>query len=387
MKMDWWEVERVDDVSMEMSGNGTISSGSNGVDDKGFGDGKVVRSKSKGRKLEWREVERVNDVLLEMSGNGTIWSGSNRVDDVIKGSPNSASVKCCGEGEDEEICVQNSDMQVDSVGRKRKRDCLSKMLQWMGNAAKDPKKPGIRFCLRVISGNPMEMKSCGSRFCLPERRCLSKCLCRRMLNKLLGSPWRYLTNLTGTSLVHLVCFVSQFDLKKHRMHPSMYDDHSPPTDRLRSNSRLLFDMSEYSPHQSSSSTSQGDTDGSYRASSDVQLNQRALRCDISFMKSICPDHHIRKRIPVSPYFQADVRQWTEKSTYESDDKWLRTCIWPLEKRQNKLLIERDPIGKGRQDSCGCQDHGSITCVRLHIAEKRIKLKLELGSAFYHWNFD
>ncbi|GAB2216177.1 hypothetical protein Droror1_Dr00023946 [Drosera rotundifolia] len=39
MKMDWCEVERVDNVSMEMSRNGTISSGSNGVDDKRWQNG------------------------------------------------------------------------------------------------------------------------------------------------------------------------------------------------------------------------------------------------------------------------------------------------------------------------------------------------------------
>ncbi|GAB2232164.1 hypothetical protein Drorol1_Dr00011191 [Drosera rotundifolia] len=361
MTMDWCEVERVDNVSMEMSGNGTISSGSNGVDDKGFGNGKVVRSKSKGRKLEWCEVERVTDVSLEMLGDGTISSGSNKVEDVVKGSPNSASVKCFGEGEDEEMCIGDSDMQ-DSAGLKRKRDCLLKMLQWMGNVAKDPRKPGIG-----LLPESYKWKSYGNEELWKQVLSARKGLFVKMssLPNAEQAAWK----------------------KKHRMYPSMYDDHSPPTDRLRSSSRLLFDMSEYSPHQSSSSTSLSDTDRSYQASSDVQFNQRALRCDISFMKSICPDHHIRKRIPVGPYFQVDGPQWTGNSTYENDDKWLGTRIWPLEKRQNKHLIERDPIGKGRQDSCGCQDRGSITCVRFHVAEKRIKLKLELASAFYHWNFD
>lgn len=88
-------------------------------------------------------------------------------------------------------------------------------------------------------------------------------------------------------------------------------------------------------------------------------------------------------IPLGPRHQADVPEWTGK-TYESDSKWLGTQIWPL-KTVNSRLLEREPIGKGRQDSCGCQVQGSIECVRFHISEKRSKLKLELGVAFYQWN--
>jgi len=44
-------------------------------------------------------------------------------------------------------------------------------------------------------------------------------------------------------------------------------------------------------------------------------------------------------------------------------------------------------GKGRQDSCSCQVQGSVEYVRFHIADKRAKLKLKLGAAFYQWNLD
>ncbi|KAF8033269.1 hypothetical protein BT93_D2007 [Corymbia citriodora subsp. variegata] len=71
---------------------------------------------------------------------------------------------------------------------------------------------------------------------------------------------------------------------------------------------------------------------------------------------------------------------------ESDSKWLGTKVWPLNETEKRTIIERDPIGKGRQDSCGCLLRGSSECVRFHIAEKRLKLKIELGSAFYRWNF-
>ena len=45
------------------------------------------------------------------------------------------------------------------------------------------------------------------------------------------------------------------------------------------------------------------------------------------------------------------------------------------------------LGKGRQDSCDCELPGSIECVRFHIAGKRLRAKLELGSAFYYWKLE
>jgi len=90
-------------------------------------------------------------------------------------------------------------------------------------------------------------------------------------------------------------------------------------------------------------------------------------------------------------YQAVVPDWRGTASVYSNDsddfKFLGTRIWPLEKKGNRLLIERDPICKGRQDSCGCQSPGSIECVRFHVREKRNRLKLELGPAFYSWRFD
>lgn len=83
---------------------------------------------------------------------------------------------------------------------------------------------------------------------------------------------------------------------------------------------------------------------------------------------------------------AEVPEWTGVVS-QSDSKWLGTCIWPLEHKRHIVLIETDPIGRGRPDLCGCRLPGSVECVRFHIAEKRMKLKLELGSVFYRWRFD
>ncbi|XP_074263338.1 AT-rich interactive domain-containing protein 1 [Silene latifolia] len=94
----------------------------------------------------------------------------------------------------------------------------------------------------------------------------------------------------------------------------------------------------------------------------------------------------QQRIPLGKAFQVQVPEWTGV-TINSDPKWLGSQTWPLEKTENLSLIERDPIGKGRRDNCGCQFPGSNECVKFHVSEKRLKIRYELGSAFYAWNFD
>ncbi|KEH21094.1 hypothetical protein MtrunA17_Chr8g0387161 [Medicago truncatula] len=83
--------------------------------------------------------------------------------------------------------------------------------------------------------------------------------------------------------------------------------------------------------------------------------------------------------------QAEVPQWTGV-VYESDSKWLGTQVWPV-KDDSKPTTETDLVGRGRRGKCSYNVQGSVDCVRLHIAANRTKLKLELGSAFYHWGFD
>lgn len=136
--------------------------------------------------------------------------------------------------------------------------------------------------------------------------------------------------------------------KIQKMHPSLYEDSTGPSYNLRE--RLRFDGS-----------------GSASDSSDEEDRPCAR---------------------VGSQFQAEVPEWIGLNT-ESDAKWLGPRVWPLSKEQSKsnLLIERDPIGKGRQDPCGCQNPDSVQCVRFHINTKREKLKLELGPAFYMWCFD
>lgn len=98
------------------------------------------------------------------------------------------------------------------------------------------------------------------------------------------------------------------------------------------------------------------------------------------------DESIEKHVSVGPLFQAYVPEWTGV-VYESDSKWLGTRVWPSECSEHKVPIETDTIGKGRPDFCECSLPGSVACVRFHIAEARMKLKLELGLVFYHWKFN
>jgi hypothetical protein len=92
-----------------------------------------------------------------------------------------------------------------------------------------------------------------------------------------------------------------------------------------------------------------------------------------------------KRVPIGPRFQAEVPQWTDE-VYVSDPKWLGTQVWPV-KDDSEPSTKTDLDVRGRRGKCSCDIQGSVDCVRFLIAENRMKLKLELGSAFYHWGFD
>nr|CAB3499502.1 unnamed protein product [Digitaria exilis] len=91
--------------------------------------------------------------------------------------------------------------------------------------------------------------------------------------------------------------------------------------------------------------------------------------------------------PIRHSGQADIPEWKGKPSLPYDDphalKFLGEPIL-LPKASEDLDI--GSIGKGRQDDCNCQFQGSIACVRFHVAEKKIELKRELGSAFYEMGF-
>ncbi|WOL14963.1 hypothetical protein Cni_G23744 [Canna indica] len=103
----------------------------------------------------------------------------------------------------------------------------------------------------------------------------------------------------------------------------------------------------------------------------------------------------RKRIGLGPIFQADVPDWTcapsetDLSIYKEDPdtlRWLGLKIWPAEE-SNDMKVSKDVIGEGRLNCCDCFSPGSIVCIRSHVSEARLKLKVDLGQAFFHWGFD
>ncbi|KAK9056167.1 hypothetical protein SSX86_027256 [Deinandra increscens subsp. villosa] len=162
--------------------------------------------------------------------------------------------------------------------------------------------------------------------------------------------------------------------KKQKMHPDMYNDQT-----RKSNTRCsqrLISIEENLSMLLSRKPRVLDYCESSSPETDVEEKDSLWACN-----------YRKKRIPLGRAFQAEVPQWTGVAQ-ESETRWLGTRVWPLESNENRSsLIEREPIGKGRQGSCGCLVIGSLECVRFHVAAKRSRLKLELGSAFVKLKFD
>ncbi|ESQ39241.1 hypothetical protein EUTSA_v10001382mg [Eutrema salsugineum] len=218
---------------------------------------------------------------------------------------------------------------------KRKRECPLETLEWLSEVAKDPCDTSI-----------------GT---LPDRS--------KWESYASEEPWKQLL-LFRASRTKTDPACEKTWQKLQKMHPCLYEDSAGPSYNLRE--RLNFDGSQLNEKKPGKGKISSEN-GSASNSSDEEDRPGAL---------------------VGSGYQAEVPEWTDIRS-ESNAKWLGTRIWPLSKDQNNSnhLIERDPIGKGRQDSCGCQNRGSVECVRFHITSKQEKLKLELGSAFYMWCCD
>nr|KYP64227.1 hypothetical protein KK1_018818 [Cajanus cajan] len=298
--------------------------------------------------------------ILEVSGEGkrvTIAASDAECDmpKLFDGS------KSCDNDDDDNgndvLILDPSSVDKESFGRKRKRELKSEMLSWVTSIAKNPCDPAV-----------------GS---MPEK-----------------SKWKSYTSqeiwkqaLLFREAVFLKkdfqTITEKLSWQGQKMHPSMYDDRVGAVYSLRQ--RLKCDKRHLSGNSKSDGVSSASSGGSEKTPSphveDCPEKHLLDSCTARSSRDKC----VRVHIPVGPNHQAKVPKWTDMS-YESDSKWLGTQIWPLEKVNSKLLlVERDPIGKGRQDSCGCQVQGSVECVRFHIAKKRSKVKLELGEAFYLWN--
>ncbi|KAK9743024.1 hypothetical protein RND81_03G212000 [Saponaria officinalis] len=261
----------------------------------------------------------------KLSGNTVVASN------VVKSSDNSVAYMKYPTEYNKELMNGNSAVSKEVSSHKRKRDWLSGMLQWMVNVAKNP----VDLAIGEIPKSS-KWASYGN-----DNRWKQVLLAREAL---------FLKKIRNRSAS--IC------QKKQKMHPSLFDH--------------CEDLSAKTLHQ---------TDANH-----TRPRQRLeARIDMQPTASIYTCRP-QQRIPIGKDFQAEVPQWTGK-TLKSDSKWLGTQTWPLEKSEKRPLIERDPLGKGRVDNCGCQFPGSTECVKFHVSERRMKARLELGSAFYAWNFD
>ncbi|GFP91498.1 AT-rich interactive domain-containing protein 1 [Phtheirospermum japonicum] len=256
-------------------------------------------------------------------------------------------------------CVNGDEQKMDEdlISKKRKRDCYLGLVKWVREVAKDP-------CDLAVEPLPERHKWKGYGVEMKWKQILMAREAMLLKKNVDSSPQQSVWQ------------------KKQKMHPSMYDDDQSGSERLRCSQRLIFakGSSRKPPRErlfSESSSSGFQSDDEY-------INDNSTVDSPNFVGN----QRRQKRVPIGPNSQADIPDFLGQDNYKSDPKWSGTKIWPLEKgEQRNSLIERDPIGKGRRESCGCQFPTSFECVRFHLREKRVKLELELCSVYYKWKFD
>lgn len=177
------------------------------------------------------------------------------------------------------------------------------------------------------------------------------------------------------------------------MLPSMYEDeviNHQTTEKLRHSKRIPLTKS----HSCLCCNSSAAPHTSHREVADVARPRAQFEAAVTVVKeqpSNTNDHkpcdaQPEREVSIGPRFQAEVPQWTGIAS-DSDSKWLGTRMWPPEDGKRNSIIKLDPIGRGRQHRCDCSFPDSVECVRFHVAEKRLKLKQELGPLFYRWRFN
>ncbi|XP_077223850.1 AT-rich interactive domain-containing protein 2-like [Tasmannia lanceolata] len=296
----------------------------------------------------------------------------------IKGLLFDVSKKGCDDDDDDDevIILDQSFAGVDfsSLKRKRERETLLGMLDWVMKIARNPRDTAI--------GKRLE----GFRWERGEEYYFAQALIAR---EVLLVKKNDCLSLEGSLLQ-----------KRQKMDPIMCEDYvgsDLATEKLTCSLRTL------SPHKRSNSCSCLETSTINNNDLDQcpHLYVPALENDpeklvLGTVESLSAENIVdlfcedrfRKRVPVGSLYQAEVPDWTgpvSESSYES--KWLGTLHWPPKVKDFKVLTEDNAIGKGRPHSCGCELRGSVECVRFHVAEKRLRLKQELGSAFSSWRFN
>ncbi|KAL4379931.1 hypothetical protein GQ457_02G000810 [Hibiscus cannabinus] len=267
------------------------------------------------------------------------------------------------------MALDSNDIKEIFSSRKRKRDSKWEMLNWITEVAKDP-------CQKVVGSLPdsSNWKAYGSEELWKQVLSFREAaFCRNDKHSSAGQP-----NVQ----------------KNQKMHPYMYDDNSKLgynlRERLSCTRKAFFEKRALKGEDRSRSRSRSRSSSlgnhSDSDSSMVGIDKQFRGIGDSMTPGSVFDYDVDIQVPIGPLFQVEVPEWTGV-VLESDAKWLGTRVWPLEKTEKRSLIELDRIGKGRPDSCGCHLQDSVQCVKFHIREKRLKVKLELGSAFNKWKFD
>ncbi|XP_077240264.1 AT-rich interactive domain-containing protein 2-like [Tasmannia lanceolata] len=295
-----------------------------------------------------KNVQEFTELDSEMNELKTLVNGNGHVVECVR---ESAVGKGCGDGDDDEViiideCVAKGEFS--SRKRKRGRESLLGMVNWVKRVAKNPGDPATG---KILEGSKQ---------------------------KVYGVEYWAQAILARQAL---------------RVKRNAYLCHEGSlllaTEKLRGSTRLLS-LHRRSPSGSTSAISDNDMQ-LYVPELENDSERRVLRTVACLSAErivglFCKDQ-LRKRVPIGPLFQSEVPNWIGPPSESDESKWLGTQQWPPQVKESELLIDDGAIGKGRPNYCGCKVPGSVECVRFHVAEKRLRLKLELGSAFNGWRFN
>lgn len=301
----------------------------------------------------------VNTVaLLEFINNGKRIGKDIKNESKVSDTNSRCRMRYSDDDEKDDLLVLDSVVYRKEYGyRKRKRESLSGMLNWIFQVARCHDDPSVAAILE-----PSKWKDHGgNEFWIQAIRAREALRLKRDDR-----------SVTEQSLLQ----------NNQKMHPSMYEDEFLShhfTERSRCNETLPMSKSRSCSCCNSGSALQDNLICIHQTESDRDAK-------VQFYAELYGDDSFRRQVAVGPRFQAEVPEWTGVVS-DSDSKWLGKQEWSLKGGDHDSLAVTDPIGRGRPDSCGCWIPGSVECIRLHIAEKRMKLKLELGSVFYRWRFD
>ncbi|KAJ6705542.1 AT-RICH INTERACTIVE DOMAIN-CONTAINING PROTEIN 2 [Salix purpurea] len=348
------------------------------IGDRKQGDGKFA---SLGYKVNGRYIETAigkrKEVFLDTKDEHQIpnYAGNRNGDDDDEKSQ--GEKKNYSNGSDDDVVILDPSIaKKEFNSRKRKQEPLTRMLNWVIQIAKCPDDPFIGVIHR---GDELWSQAIRAREALFQRQHVNP-------------------NIEQSSAQ--VCNMNLQSNQK--MCPSMFEDVSFPSEQSAERSRcskrppapekpqLCYCCNSCSAHQSkSASLLKTKCENACKEQEHALKVQELAIGDLSSKHTTLSgseDKHVRRHVAVGPLFQAEVPEWTGMVS-ESASKWLGTRFWPSKYENHNVPVAMDPIGKGGISLCGCQLPGSVGCARFHTAEKRMKLKLELGPLFYHWRFD